>query len=117
MVVLWGGSAAAQVDPWFAPDKALHFSLSAGIAGAGYAGASLWTEDRRVRLAIGAGLALTAGAAKEFADLSGLGDPSWKDFAWDVAGTGIGLIVTWLLDKFVITPLTRPPSIAALLAP
>jgi putative lipoprotein len=119
LAVLWAGSADAQVDPdpWFAPDKALHCSVSAGIAGGGYGGAALFTEDRRLRIAIGAGLALTAGIGKELADLAGLGHPSWRDLAWDVAGTGIGLILSWLLDRFVITPLTTTPTISSQLDP
>ena len=41
-VTVWlaGGAAFAQADPdpWLAPDKALHFAVSAGIAGVGYSG-------------------------------------------------------------------------------
>ena len=117
MVFARAALAQGDPDPWFAPDKALHFSLSAGIAGVGYGGASLFTEDRRARLALGAGLALVAGAAKELADLAGLGHPSWRDFAWDLAGNGVGLIVSLLLDRFVITPLTATPSLSSQLAP
>ena len=83
----------------------------------GYGGASLLTEDRRARLAIGASLSLLAGAAKELADLAGLGHPSWRDFAWDLAGNGVGLIVSFLLDRFVLTPLTATPSLSSQLAP
>lgn len=115
MVLLWSGVAAAQVDPdpWLAPDKALHFSVSAGLAGLGYGGAALFTENRPARLAIGAGFALSAGIAKELADLAGLGSPSWKDFAWDVAGTAVGVLVSWLLDCFVFAPLFPPHPAAA----
>ena len=114
LLLLWAGSAAAQTDPdpWLAPDKALHFSVSAGLAGLGYGGAALFTEDRRVRLAVGAGFALTLGIAKELADLAGLGRPSWKDLTWDVAGIAVGLLVSWLLDHFVFTPLQPQPALA-----
>lgn len=119
MLVLWAGSARAQVDPdpWLGPDKALHCSVSAGLAGLGYTGAALFTQDRRLRLAIGAGVALTAGAAKELADLAGFGQPSWKDFTWDVIGTAAGLLVSWLFDRFVLTPLLPRPSLRVLLSP
>jgi putative lipoprotein len=49
-------------------------------------------------LAIGAGVSLGAGAGKEAWDATGHGDPSWGDFAWDVAGTATGLAVTWAID-------------------
>lgn len=109
ILLLCSRVAAAQQDPdpWFAPDKALHFSFSAGIAGLGYGGAALFTEDRNVRLAVGAGLALTAGVTKELLDLAGLGQPSWKDLAWDLAGTATGVLLSWLLD-LLVTSFTSP---------
>ncbi len=91
-------------DDWFGRDKALHFSFSAAIAGAGYAGASLATEDRRWRLAVGGSLAIAAGAGKEIADAYGLGDPSWKDFTWDLIGTATGLGVAYLIDRWLAAP-------------
>ncbi len=111
--VVFAGRALAQSDPdpWFAPDKALHFSLSAAIAGAGYVGAAFFTHDVRLRLAVGGGLALLAGTAKELADLAGLlGHPSWRDFTWDVIGTASGLLVSWLIDHFIVTPLRTAPT-------
>lgn len=110
------GAASAQntpdPDPWFGPDKALHFTFSAGIAAVGYGGTALFTEDRGVRLAVGAGLALTAGIGKELLDLAGLGHPSWRDFAWDCAGTAVGVVLSWIVDVFIVQPLVaraQPP--------
>ena len=110
LVALWPMLGAAQTDPdpWFAPDKALHFSFSAGLAGLGYGGAALVTENRVLRLVAGGSIALAAGITKELLDLAGLGDPSWKDLAWDVAGIAVGLTISWLLDHFVFTPLMQP---------
>jgi len=91
-------------DPWLGPDKALHFGVSAGIAGGGYLVAYLLPpESSEVqRLVVGGSAALAAGAAKELFDLAtGLGRPSWKDLAWDVAGTAAGLAVTWWLDRIL----------------
>lgn len=107
LVLLVSNAAAAQTDPdpWFAPDKALHFTFSAGIAAAGYGGTALFTEDRGVRIGVGVGLALTAGIAKELFDLAGFGDPSWKDFAWDCAGTAVGVVLSWIVDVFIVQPL------------
>jgi putative lipoprotein len=111
-VVLASSVSVAQTDPdpWFAPDKALHFAASFGIAGVGYTGAAFFTEDVGVRLLVGGGLAVTAGALKELLDLAGLGTPSWKDFVWDLLGAATGLLTSWLVDHFVVTPLLHRPA-------
>lgn len=98
---------AADPDPWLGPDKALHFGASAGIAGAGYALAGLWPPSSEAqRLVVGGSAALAAGVAKELLDLAiGLGRPSWKDLAWDVAGTAFGLAVAWAVDRLIVQPL------------
>lgn len=101
-------AAPPDPDPWFGPDKALHFGVCAGIAGAGYGFTSLATPDIRIRVAFGAGLAITAGAVKEFVDLAGYGDPSWRDFAWDVFGTLVGVGISVAIDFAV-----RGSSVAA----
>jgi putative lipoprotein len=94
---------AADADPWFGADKLLHFEAASSLAVAGYAGASLATDDWRLRAAGGAGLAVTAGAAKELWDLDGHGDASWRDFTWDVIGAVAGVVVArtvdWLLHR------------------
>jgi putative lipoprotein len=94
---------ADDPDPWFARDKALHFDVSAGIAAATYGVSAGWiTPDARWKaLAIGGGVALGAGAAKELIDLAGHGDASWKDFAWDAIGTVAGLGLAWGVDLLV----------------
>ena len=112
--VLAASGAAAQQrdpDPWFGRDKALHFGLSAGLAGAGYAGASLFFDREPERLLLGGGFAFGAGIAKELYDLTGRGDPSWKDLTWDALGTATGLAFSWALDHFVISPLLRKPEV------
>lgn len=93
---------AANDDPWISRDKALHFDVSLGLASAGYAISAGWLVDARWKaLAIGGALALTAGAGKELLDLAGLGDPSWKDFAWDGIGTVAGLALAWGVDLLI----------------
>jgi putative lipoprotein len=89
---------ADDPDPWFGRDKALHFGATAVLASGGYAGTALATDDRRFRLAVGAGLGLGAGVAKELWDLSGHGDASWRDLTWDVVGTATGLAVALAID-------------------
>ncbi len=86
------------MDDWFGPDKALHFSVSALLAGAGYAATAPFTERTAVRVGVGAGFALSLGIAKELYDATGAGDPSWRDFTWDALGTGVGVLTAWLVD-------------------
>jgi putative lipoprotein len=92
---------ARDPDPWLGPDKALHFAISAGLAGGGYALSSLGLDERWQRAVAGSAFSLTLGAAKELYDLSGHGDPSWKDFTWDVIGTAVGVGVAILVDVAV----------------
>ena len=91
---------AADRDPWFGRDKALHLSFSAAIALQGYAVSSVLTDDWRWRWLTGGSAGLAAGAGKEALDAIGSGDASWKDFTWDVIGTaaglGLALVIDWL---------------------
>lgn len=91
-------SRADPADPWWGPDKALHFGASAAIAGGGYALASPLVDGFAERIAIGAGLALTAGVSKELIDLAGHGDPSFRDLTWDVIGTVVGVGLAFSID-------------------
>lgn len=88
-------------DPWFGRDKALHFGASAVIAGGAYAVAATQFEARGPRLLVGGATAIVVGAAKEGADALGLGDPSWRDFTWDIVGAAAGLVVAWVIDVAV----------------
>jgi putative lipoprotein len=102
---------ASDPDPWFGSDKALHFTISAGIAGAGYGLTTAFAEDRWKAWAVGGGAALAAGALKEGIDATGSGDPSWKDFTWDVIGAAVGLAVAWGVDA-VVHGGKMPPMVA-----
>ena len=92
---------AAEPDPWFGRDKALHFGATFALAGGGYAGTALASPRESVRAAAGAGLGLGAGVAKEVYNRYSGGDPSWRDLTWDVVGTASGVLVAWLLDRYV----------------
>jgi putative lipoprotein len=95
-------TASAQADdPWLSPDKALHFGVSAGLAGGGYGMGALVWDDFAPRIVCGAGLSLTLGIAKELFDLAGAGDASWRDLTWDLLGTTAGLLIAILLDVSV----------------
>ncbi|RLB56020.1 MAG: hypothetical protein DRJ42_04550 [Deltaproteobacteria bacterium] len=92
-------AAQAQTDDdWLGADKALHFSVSAGLAGGGYALGAVFWHDYAPRLLLGAGISLTAGVIKELVDLAGPGDASWRDMAWNLMGIATGLLVAWLID-------------------
>ncbi len=93
--------ARAEPDPWFGRDKALHFAVAAGIAGAGYGVTTAFARDRWKAFAVGGGAAIAAGVLKEGYDAAGHGDPSWKDFGWDVLGAAVGLVIAWGIDAGV----------------
>ncbi|MBN2573696.1 MAG: hypothetical protein JXP73_03960 [Deltaproteobacteria bacterium] len=92
---------AADSDPWLGRDKALHFGASFALAGGGYAGTALLSERTSVRAATGACLAASAGIGKEVYDRYSGGDASWRDLAWDAVGTATGVLVAWLLDRYL----------------
>jgi putative lipoprotein len=101
VALLFASRAHAQqqdTDPWFGPDKVLHFEASASIAIVVYAAASFKTDDRPTRAAAAATIALGAGLAKEAWDLTGHGDASWRDLTWDVIGTTTGVLVAYAID-------------------
>ena len=107
MTLAPGVAHAADPDPWFGPDKALHFGVSVGLSAGGYGVSALVLHERWQRAVAGAGFSLTLGAGKELYDLSGHGDPSWKDFTWDVVGTAVGVGVALLIDVAVSSSSTR----------
>ncbi|APR87325.1 Putative lipoprotein [Minicystis rosea] len=102
----------ADPDPWLSRDKALHFGVSVGVAGTGYGLSALGTDDIRIRIAFGAGAGILVGAAKELIDLTGAGDPSWKDFAWDVVGTLVGVGIAVSIDLAVRSLRPKPAAAA-----
>jgi len=104
-------AAAADPDPWLGPDKALHFGISAGLAGGGYAASALVLDHPWQRAIAGATFSLTLGAAKELYDLSGHGDPSWKDFTWDVAGTAVGIGIALIVDAALSSGKSSAPHV------
>ena len=90
---------AEEADPWFGQDKLLHFLASSAITTGTYGVSGLVLDGRIPRALVAAGTSLTIGAGKELIyDRSGRGDPSWRDFTWDVLGTVAGLGVALLID-------------------
>lgn len=112
--VLFAGEARADdTDPWFGHDKVLHFGASAFIAAEAYGITAAFSDTRAVRLAVGGGVALAAGAGKELYDLSGHGDPSWRDFTWDVIGTVVGLAIAYGVDLAFSNVDAKHPALAS----
>jgi putative lipoprotein len=105
---------AADDDPWISRDKAFHFDVSLGLASAGYAVGAAWVVDARWKaLALSGGATLLVGAGKELLDLAGLGDPSWKDMAWDAIGTVAGLALAWGVDLLLGGVDSARPALSA----
>jgi putative lipoprotein len=103
VVLMLSSSAWAQDrDPWFATDKYLHFSVSAGIASAGYGAAALVTDSPKKRVYSSWVLGLTAGLSREIWKLAAHGDPSYRDLTWDIVGTATGTVLTYLFDRLVV---------------
>lgn len=104
-------AAPPDPDPWLGRDKAVHFGVSAGVAGAGYGLSALGTDDIRIRIAFGAGAGIVVGAVKELIDMTGAGTPSWKDFTWDVIGTVVGVGIAISID-LAVRSLRPKPAVA-----
>lgn len=102
--------ARAQSDDWWGRDKLWHAGLSAAVGAGGYGAASLFTASRPLRLTIGAGTAILAGTGKELYDLTGHGDPSWRDFTWDLVGTATGTGIAFLIDLLLRPEPGIPPA-------
>jgi putative lipoprotein len=94
----------ASQDDWLGQDKLLHFSISAGLAGAGYTGGALLFEAPQARWLTGAGVALGVGLGKELYDAGRGSIFSFKDLTWDVLGTGTGLALSWAVERLFFHP-------------
>ena len=96
------GSVDAE-DLWWAEDKAKHVTLSTLSAfGATYSARWLGVDQPRAA-ATGFSITLSGGLLKELWDATASDGSgwSWKDLAWDLAGTSLG---TWAGME---TPLPR----------
>jgi len=114
---------AQAEDPWFGQDKLLHFSASAALAMGGYGLGLALFDCEEPRLLLGGGIALGAGIAKELYDLGGAGHASFRDLAWDVLGTAVGLLLSWAFDYLFLPrgcdeePAPAPPGSSLLGVP
>lgn len=101
VLLCWVWASPALADGWWGPDKELHLFVSAGVA------STSWWFAKSLRLsdpvASGCALSLTllVGGAKELVDLTGRGDPSWKDFTWDAIGAAVGVVLGLVIERLV----------------
>lgn len=86
-------------DPWFGPDKALHFGAGFGIGVGGYLVGAGPAESRWAGVGLGIAFAAAIGGAKEGIDaLRPSGQPSVRDFVWDIVGSALGVGVSLTFD-------------------
>jgi uncharacterized protein YfiM (DUF2279 family) len=91
----------AAADDWTGADKFYHFSASLAVGTAAFTTAAFtWPEGEEPGFsAVSLGTVAGVGLSKELFDAAFGGDPSAKDFAWDMAGgvvaLGINLLV-WM---------------------
>lgn len=83
----------ARNDRWFGADKLKHFIASGAIQTAHYSMLRVAGADRGAALAVGGGLTLGVGVAKELRDRRGATGFSWKDLTWDAVGTGTAAVL------------------------
>ena len=83
-----GGHQAG--DKWIAPDKLKHFFMSAFIESASYSALRAARVNHHDALVSAAGIAVSAGIAKEVHDSWTEEGFSTRDVTWDLAGTAAG---------------------------
>ena len=94
----WKVKLAAKLEPLAHPKDANDIM---GLLLASDAGAALASNRTSVRVATSAGVAFGAGIAKEVYDRYSGGDSSWRDLTWDAVGTATGVLVSWLIDRYI----------------
>ena len=106
---------AEDRDPWFAADKSLHLTVSAGISCLTY-GVVAWTALDDTGLSpwrTGLSAALVTGVGKELFDNASGGAGSFRDLVFDAVGTVLGLVVAVAIDYLFTDPLPDRPEAPA----
>ena len=80
-------------DPWLGADKLKHFLTSAFVQSVAYSTLRATGVRNGPALAGAAAVTLSVGAGKELWDRAGHGDPSLRDFTWDVLGVGAATVM------------------------
>jgi len=98
---LVAASPALAEDDWLGEDKPKHAIISGTLAGGVSMVTLTQTRSRFTPYLLGGGFALGLGVAKEGWDAAGHGTASYRDLAWDVIGTAVGLGLTLAVDLLV----------------
>ena len=93
IVALHLGGEPKRPDPWFSPDKAKHFFLSAFVESLSFGVLRAAHASRGESLAGAAALSAGFGVGREIYDYYHPGTPSLKDLTWDAAGIATAAIV------------------------
>lgn len=91
-------------DPMVGKDSAFHFVAAGGISGLSYLGASLFTQDRRIRAAAAILIPLTVSiitAVRAHDEIPG------RVVAWGIPGAVFGAVFSLGIDWELHTPRTR----------
>lgn len=97
-------------DPWLGRDKLYHFGATALLSAGGYGLGKATLGGYAGPAVLGSSLGLVAGAGKELLDLAGLGNPSWRDFTWDLIGTAVGTGLCLSIDALVHSGSASAPA-------
>jgi len=106
------GSVADAQERSFAPDKRLHFAVSAGVAFGCVLVLDRVELSATLRTSLSLAIPLGLGLGKEVFDAARGGEFSHADLAWDVVGVATGLVLAYLVELW-LGP-ARPPDAAAL---
>jgi len=93
--------AQAQSDAWWGKDKQKHLLVSLSVSAATYVWLGHSGVESSLRMGVTTLLVLSAGALKEARDAMGYGHPSWKDMTWNVIGTAVGLVVAYVVERWL----------------
>lgn len=98
-------SAPARADDaFFGADKSLHFSISAAAALTCELALDSFELPAPLHYPLALALPLGLGFGKELFDYARGGQASRADLTWDILGVATGLLVAFVLEKWLIGP-------------
>jgi putative lipoprotein len=104
-------SARARADDaFFGADKSLHFSISAAAALTCEVALNSFELPAPLHYPLALALPLGLGFAKELFDYARGGQASRADLTWDILGVATGLLVAFVLEKWLIDEADAPPA-------